>query len=62
MLSWVSVEARAVSAGYRLAQQTLNRQLVWWWQRLEDPEDMRQPCWLERRQALSYMEAFLERL
>jgi hypothetical protein len=34
---------------------------VWWWQLVDDPDDTRQPCWLERRQALSYMEAVLDR-
>jgi hypothetical protein len=57
----VDVEARATSAGYRLAQRNLAGQLVWWWQLVDDPEDTRQPCWLERRQALSYMEVFLQR-
>jgi hypothetical protein len=51
----MTVEVRAASVGYRLAQRILKGQLVRWWQRLENPEDIRQPCWLERRQALSYM-------
>jgi hypothetical protein len=34
---------------------------VWWWQRLDDPDDTRQPGWLERRQAISYMEGLLQR-
>jgi hypothetical protein len=50
------VEAEAELAGYRLSQRHLYGQRVWWWQRLDDPDDTRQPCWLERRQALSYME------
>jgi hypothetical protein len=54
-------EARATTLGYRLAQRSLKGQLVWWWQRLDDPDDTRQPCWLERRQALSYMEGVLQR-
>ena len=28
---------------------------------IADPGDTRQPCWLERRQALSYMDAVLAR-
>jgi hypothetical protein len=55
------VETQATAAGYRLTQRNLQAQLVWWWQRLDEPEDTRQPCWLERRQALSYMEAALRR-
>jgi hypothetical protein len=51
----MGVEVRATAAGYRLAQRSLNGQLVWWWQRLDDPDDTRHPCWLERRQAISYM-------
>jgi hypothetical protein len=57
-----NVEKRASAAGYRLAQRRLDGQLVWWWQRLDDPDDTRQPCWLEERQALSYMQAVLDRL
>ena len=57
----VDVEVRATAAGYRLAQRSLNGQLVWWWQNVSDPDDTRQPCWLERRQALSYMEGVLQR-
>jgi hypothetical protein len=57
----MGVEARATTAGYRLAQRSLKGQLVWWWQILDDPDDTRQPCWLERRQALSYMEGVLQR-
>ena len=56
------VEERAEAAGYRLARRSLRGQLVWWWQLCADPDDTRQPCWLERRQALSYMEAELDRL
>jgi hypothetical protein len=56
------VEERAGAAGYRLARRSLRGQLVWWWQLTADPDDTRQPCWLERRQALSYMEAMLDRL
>ena len=55
------VGAGATAAGYRLARRRLNRRLVWWWQRLDDPDDTRQPCWLEDRQALSYMEGVLAR-
>jgi hypothetical protein len=57
----MNVEVRAVTAGYQLAQRPLKAQLVWWWQRLADPDDTRQPCWLERRQAISYMEGVLQR-
>jgi hypothetical protein len=57
----MEVEARAVAAGYRLAQRSLNGQVVWWWQLVDDPDDTRQPCWLERRQALFYMEGVLQR-
>ena len=57
----MDVEVRATAAGYRLAQRRLKGQLVWWWQNLDDPEDTRQPCWLERRQALSYMQGVLQR-
>ena len=57
----MDVEARATTFGYRLAQRHLNGQLLWWWQKLDDPGDTRQPCWLERRQALSYMEGVLQR-
>ena len=56
------VEERAEAAGYRFARRSLRGQLVWWWQLIADPDDTRQPCWLERRQALSYMEAVLDRL
>jgi hypothetical protein len=58
----MDVEERAATAGYRLARRTLNGQLVWWWQLITDPEDTRQPCWLERRQAVSYMQGFLQRI
>jgi hypothetical protein len=57
----VDVEERATAAGYRLARRSLRGQLVWWWQLLADPDDTRQPCWLERHQALSYMQGVLER-
>ncbi len=57
----MSTEARATAAGYRLARRNLDGRLVWWWQRLDDPNDTRQPCWLERRQALSYMDGLLQR-
>jgi hypothetical protein len=57
----MDVEVRATAAGYRLAHRSLNRQHVWWWQSLDDPDDTRQPCSLERRQALSYMERVLQR-
>jgi hypothetical protein len=56
------VEERAEAAGYRLARRSLRGQLAWWWQLIVDTDDTRQPCWLERRQALSYMEAVLDRL
>jgi hypothetical protein len=56
------VEYRAGVAGYRLARRSLRGQLVWWWQLVADPDDTRQPCWLERRQAISYMDAVLDRL
>ena len=56
------VEDRAEAAGYRLARRSLRGQLVWWWQLIADPDDTRQPCWLERCQAVSYMEAMLDRL
>jgi hypothetical protein len=56
-----TVEVRAATAGYRLAQRNLKGQRVWWWQLVDDPADTRQPCWLERRQALSYMQDALER-
>jgi hypothetical protein len=46
----VNVEARATTVGYRLAQRSLNGQLVWWWQLVANPDGTRQPCWLERRQ------------
>jgi len=46
----------------RLARRSVNGRRVWWWQLVADPEDTRQPCWLDRRQALSYMEAVLDRL
>jgi hypothetical protein len=55
-------ETLAATAGYRLAQRRLNGQLVWWWQLVDDQDDTRQPCWLERREALSYMEGVLQRL
>jgi hypothetical protein len=55
-------EARATNAGYRLAQRRLNGQLVWWWQLVDDPDDTRQPCWLERWQAISYMQGLLRRV
>lgn len=57
----MNIETRATTLGYRLAQRSLKRQHVWWWQRLDDPDDTRQPCWLERQQALSYMEGVLQR-
>ena len=57
----MDVEVRATAAGYRLAQRNLNGQHVWWWERLDDPDDTRQPCWLKRRQAISYMEGVLQR-
>ena len=57
-----TVEDRAEAAGYRLARRSLRGQLVWWWQVIADPDDTRQPCWLERRQAVSYKEAVLDRL
>jgi hypothetical protein len=57
----MDVEVRATTLGYRLAQRSLNGQIVWWWQNLADPDDTRQPCWLERPQALSYMEGVLQR-
>jgi len=56
------VEDRAEAAGCRLARRSLSGQLVWWWQLVAEPDDTRQPCWLERRQALSYMEGVLDRL
>jgi hypothetical protein len=37
----MEVEARAETAGYQLAQRPLKGQLVWWWQRLDDPNDTR---------------------
>jgi hypothetical protein len=55
------VEERAQAAGYRLARRSLPGQLVWWWQLVDDPDDTRQPCWLEERQALSYMGDVLNR-
>jgi hypothetical protein len=57
----MDVEADAAALGYRLAQRKLHGQRVWWWQRIADPDDIRQPCWLERRQALGYMAAMLQR-
>jgi hypothetical protein len=57
----MDVEARATTAGYRLAQRSLRGQLVWWWQNLADPDDTRHPCWLERPQAISYTEGVLQR-
>jgi hypothetical protein len=57
----MALQASAATARYRLARRRLNGKLVWWWQRLDDPDDTRQPCWLEKRQALSYMEGVLER-
>ena len=57
----MGVEARATAAGNQLAQRSLNGKLVWWWQLPADPDDTRQPWWLERRQALSYMEGVLQR-
>ena len=56
------MEVRAAAAGYRLARRTLRGQPVWWWQVIADPDDTRQPCWLERRQAVSYMDDMLDRL
>jgi hypothetical protein len=32
------------------------------WQLVAGPDDTRQPCWLERRQALNYMAGVLDRL
>jgi len=58
----IDVGARGGAVSYRLAQRSLKRQLVWWWQLLDHPDDTRQPCWVERRKALSYMEAVLDRL
>jgi hypothetical protein len=58
----VDVEERATAAGYRLARRSLKGQLVSWWQLVADPGDTRQPCWLEQRQAVSYMEDMLDRL
>jgi hypothetical protein len=57
-----TVEERAEAAGYRLARRSLRGQLVWWWQVTSEPDDTRQPCFLERRQALSYMDDMLDRL
>jgi hypothetical protein len=57
----MDVEARAMTAGYRRAQRSLKGQCVWWWQPLDDPDDDRQPCWLKKRQALSYMDGVLSR-
>ena len=57
----VDVEARALGAAYRLAQRRLDGQLLWWWRLIADPSDTRQPCRLERGQALSYMEGVLQR-
>jgi hypothetical protein len=57
----MSIETRAIAAGYRLARRRVNGQLVWWWQRSDDPEDTRQPCWLECAQALSYIDGVLQR-
>jgi hypothetical protein len=57
----MEVEARAATAGFRIAQRYLNGRVVWWWQRLDDPDDTRQRCWLERRQAISYMQGVLQR-
>ena len=56
----MDVEARATTTGYRLAQQSLKGQVVWWWQRLDDPDDPRQPCWLEKRQAIAHMQDALD--
>jgi hypothetical protein len=56
------VEERAEAAGYRLARRSLRGQLVWWWQLIADADDTRQPSWLERRQAVSYMDDMLNRL
>jgi len=56
----MGVEARAATAGYRLAQRSLKGKLVWWRQRLDDLDDARQPCWLERQQAISYMHGVLQ--
>ena len=58
----MNVEECATAAGHRLSRRSLNGQLVWWWQLVDDPDDTRQPCWLEKRQALSYMEGMLDRL
>lgn len=57
----MDVEACALAAGFRLAQRRLRGELVWWWQALGYPEDTRHPCWLERRQAIGYMESLLQR-
>ncbi len=57
-----TIEDRAEVAGYRLATRSLRGQFVWWWQLIADPDDTRQPCWLERRQAIRYMEDMLDRL
>ena len=57
----MDVEERATAAGYRLSRRSLNGQLVWWWQLVDDPDDTRQPCWLEQRQALSYLQGVLKR-
>jgi len=56
------VEDRAEAAGYRLARRSLRGLLVWWWPLVADPDDTRPPCWLERRHALSYMHAVIDRL
>jgi hypothetical protein len=54
-------EGRAAAASFRLARRSLKGQPVYWWQRLDDPDDTRQPSWLEERQALSYMQGVLAR-
>lgn len=57
----MDIEACAAAVGFRLAQRHLHGRLVWWWQRLDDPDDTRQPCWLEHRQTISYMQGILQR-
>ena len=41
----MGVEAGAAIAGYRLAQRHLKEQLVWWWQRLDDPDRASRAAW-----------------
>jgi len=57
----MDTEAVAAANGYRLTHRNLDGRLVWWWQLVANPEDTRQPCWLERRQAVSYMRDALQR-